>query len=132
MRSLAFFSCLAIGATFPQAHAVEDSVLSSLAQDPQWLSMLHYDKVGVVKQVGSQIEDPNFFLSSEGQISAKAELLATYKAFTSKLSVQNPNESAQCRFPGRLAWLQAKLPDRDWVERSCSDFEEWRLQLDAE
>ncbi|WP_425642881.1 DUF4105 domain-containing protein [Marinomonas gallaica] len=132
MRSLAFFSCLAIGATFPQAHAAEDSVLSSLAQDPQWLSMLHYDKIGVVKQVGSQIEDPNFFLSSEGQISAKAELLATYKAFTSKLSVQNPNESAQCRFPGRLAWLQAKLPGRDWVERSCSDFEEWRLQLDAE
>ncbi len=107
--------------------------ISDLANKPQWLSLLHYNQVGVIKQDGSQIEDPSFFLSPMGQTSAEAELKATLEALSEPVStVLDPNQHAQCRFPARQAFIEHALPELALPEVVCPDFDEWRSQLDAE
>ena len=130
MRNLALYSCLSLSVSMP-AFAVSGEQIESLANKPQWLSLLHYDQIGLIKQRGSQIEDPDFFLSPIGNRSAKAELAATIDAMLRPVKGES-NQAAQCRYPARLAWLQDQLPDTEFKQVSCPEFEEWRAKLDAE
>lgn len=131
MRTLALYSCLSTLVLSVSAQAASTATLESLAQQPQWRSMLHYDQVGVIKQSGSQIVDRSFFLSPDGHRSATAELIATVKAFTQAPN-GDVNTSAQCRYPARFAWLRQALPDTQFTTVACPDFEAWRDKLQAE
>jgi len=133
MRSLLIFSALSVFVT-NQAYSnvLPDAQIEQLANDRQWLSMLHYEQIGVIKQQGSQIEDSAFFLASTGHLSAKDELVATINAFQQVPALDDPNNTAQCRFPGRLAWLQTKLPDSNFIEINCPEFNAWKTQINAE
>ncbi|SBS26834.1 hypothetical protein MAQ5080_00633 [Marinomonas aquimarina] len=131
MRNLALFSCASFTALSISVSATASPVLEEVAQQRQWRSLLHYDQIGLMRQTGSQIEDSNFFLAPDGQYSAVSELKATVAAMARK-PVGDPNESAQCRYPARMAWLQAQLPDTYFEPVSCTEFEAWRAQLNAE
>lgn len=134
MRSLALSSVLSTLILTSSAYAdfLSNSQVELLASDSQWLSMLHYDRIGVIKQQGSQIEDSEFFLSPRGQTSALDELTATIHAFQKIDQTAEPNQLAQCRFPGRFAWLKSKLPHSQFKEVYCPEFEEWKSKINAE
>lgn len=99
-----------------QLHAVEapsqDTVLTSsairaFAEDPYWLSLLHYKQTLFSKK--STIDDPSFFLSEDGQKNPASELAATIQHF-SRGDISDPEHPLN-RFPARLNWLQKQLPE---------------------
>lgn len=105
-----------------------------LAHDPVWLNLLHYDRHGSLDapRYSSQVDDPRFFLSSDGHSDSAAELEATLRALFAP--APNGNEHAQCRFPARAAWLQEKLglATTDLPPIECPEFAEWRGIVKAE
>ncbi|CUB02570.1 Domain of unknown function (DUF4105) [Marinomonas fungiae] len=134
MRPLPLSFCLSFFSLSFSAPALafSDQKISELASDPQWLSMLHYDQIGLVRQQGSLIQDEDFFLSPQGRVSAQDELVATIKAFTQGDDVVDPNQAAQCRFPSRFAWLSSNLGSDALISLKCPDFEEWKSKINAE
>ncbi|MDH5764681.1 MAG: DUF4105 domain-containing protein [Gammaproteobacteria bacterium] len=93
-----------------------------LANDPGWLSLLHY-KEHVFGGVYSQADDTDFFLADNGAEDAAAELKATLKALLA-------DQQARCRFPARLHWLDAKLNLASYVtSQPCTEFEQWKQKL---
>lgn len=100
----------------------------ALAMESQWLDLLHYHRIGLVSVFESQADDPRFFLSTEGKTNPRAELEATYQALSE--SYYQP-DSAICRFPARLHWLQQKgyLQNKD--SRQCTEFQDWFDKIDA-
>ncbi|MCJ8330362.1 MAG: DUF4105 domain-containing protein [Lentisphaeria bacterium] len=74
-----------------------------LAANADWLSLLHYDGSKSV------VDDPKFFLSTQGKKNAHAELLATIKAFATG-DASNAKHAIN-RFPARLAWLLDEIPE---------------------
>mgnify|MGYP003383966823 FL=1 len=99
---------------------------------PGWRALIHLpDSLRGSRQT-SLVDEPRFFLSPVGKISAQAELEATIeKLFT---SIENNNEMVACRFPARLAWLQKVLDiDKSTLPNyQCSDLNNWLHNLDAD
>lgn len=109
---------------------LSSSQLNKLSEERQWLDLLHYHEVGVFSQTGSQIDDPEFFLSPKGAQNPLAELEATLAAFAGSNPefVQN-----RCLYPARLFWLKSRLgADYFGPEVTCPDFEKWRNELSAD
>jgi len=99
-----------------------------LSEHPAWLTLGHYQQARYGSGYISQADDPGFFLSEEGKISAKAELEATLAA------IQKPgggDDHARCRFPARDTWLreQLNLPDSPV---DCPAFDQWSESLNTE
>ena len=101
---------------------------AALAQERQWLDLLHYHQIGLFSTFESQADDPRFFFAETGKIDPYAELLATLNAFEAS---DYAADSALCRFPARLHWLQSKgyLLDKD-IE-NCTTFQDWYTKIDA-
>lgn len=99
------------------------AVRSNLHKNPTWLKMLgvrHYgDK--------SAITSEDFFLAPGRGKSPKAELLATLEGFYQAQSDKKPNSHAQCKFKGRLFWLQSHIPELtiSLPEIYCPEFDAW-------
>lgn len=109
---ISLFLCIACVPLASAAPAITaDKVIlqakeKKLAQDPYWLTLLHY-------QTGffgtkSLIDDETFFLSEKGKTHPEAELVATIKAFFAPVQ-EDPNSHAICRFPARCRWISKKL-----------------------
>lgn len=110
--SFLFFVCLSVW--FPSAQGAD------LGNSPGWRAMLHFPK----HATQSLIEDPAFFLSSQGRTNPSAELLASIEAF-SKTPATAGNDSPQCRFLGRYRWLQRNAPEqaKNFVAQECPEWE---------
>lgn len=95
-----------------------------LAQSPQWLQLLHYTPAHLPGRWRNFVDDPKFFLATEGSSNPAAELVATLAALLS-------DPAAQCRFPGRRLWLTTQLPGlaADLPPAHCTEYEEWRRVL---
>lgn len=96
--------------------------IEALAEDDYWHTLLHYKQT--IFSQKSTVDDPTFFLSSEGQTNPAAELEATIAAF----STGDPTDEAHPinRFPARLDWLQHNLtPEQtaQFVAARSSTFE---------
>ncbi|OQX05384.1 MAG: hypothetical protein BWK80_52270 [Desulfobacteraceae bacterium IS3] len=113
-----------------------------LYEDAYWRTLLHYKKT---LSGGSEsfIDDPRFFLASDGKFNPKAELEADIIAFFSKEIVKRPRlkqtnplyrfeisdeddtQDMICRFPARYAWLREKLniAESEFPQISCESFE---------
>lgn len=111
----------------PAQHA--HSTLEALASDPQWLALLHYQRIGVLSSYGSQVDDKAFFLSPEGNHDPLAELTATVHALQTQKQTDSP--AIHCRFPARVHWLRTQLPHLKMPESPCEDFDRWRAKIDA-
>ena len=96
----------------------------NLANDPTWLKLIHYDS----KKKQSVVLTESFFLSANGKICPKSELVATIKAYFAPKS-NNSDESACCRFPARYYWLSSKLSsfNYDLNKINCKRLKEWGL-----
>lgn len=99
--------------------------LKALADDPEWLALLHYNRGTTLHDIGeSYVDDARFFIAENGKKNAQAELHAT-------LTALEPRESAlRCRFPARYLFLAGKL---GWAESSpfahCTEYLAWRKQI---
>lgn len=102
--------------------------LSELATNREWLDLLHYHKIGLFSSFESQADDPAFFFADNGKVDALAELNATIHAFNSS---DYSDDSAICRFPARLHWLQSKGLVSLKLIKNCTAFTDWFNKIDA-
>lgn len=79
--------------------------IKELYNDPYWLKLLYYeDKKSI-------INDDQFFLSPNGKIDPKSELLQTLQSF-------KDDNSFICKYPARYKWLNSKL-QLDIKKQNC-------------
>lgn len=112
---------------FAQERTYRDELLSAahgsgLAGDRYWRILVHYK--GSKAGWESLVDDPKFFLASDGKTNPEAELEATVAGF-----FRDPAEAddhPQCRFPARYAWLAERLAiDRSRLPSpTCAKYEE--------
>lgn len=109
-------------AALQAAPAPTESRLQSLAAEPFWLSLGHYER----SRLGSwrsYVDDARFFLSPQGAHDPAAELAATLRAL-----YQNPalgDRHPQCVYPARTRWLKERLALDDLPEVQCPEFTRW-------
>ncbi len=97
----------------------------ALFNHPQWRSLLHFDRVGMLSQPRSAVLDEAFFLAEDGQFNPEAELTATLAALRER--PQDDESHASCRFPARALWLTQMTGER-WPDAVCPDWEAWQSQ----
>ena len=87
--------------------AIDPQRLQSLANEPYWLALGHYEhaKLGGWR---SFVDDPKFFLAKDGDRHPESELAATVKALYAPASLGDKH--AQCVYPARTRWLRQQLP----------------------
>ena len=95
---------------------------------PAWLTLLHYQPDRFGDGYTGQADDNEFYLSTRGKTSPKAELQATLEAITQP---GGGDDHARCRFPARDRWLRQKL-DLPRQPANCPAFEEWTSELNTE
>ncbi|MGI9292009.1 MAG: Lnb N-terminal periplasmic domain-containing protein [Gammaproteobacteria bacterium] len=104
---------------------IEQAAEQQLAEQREWLSLLHYHDPGLGSPE-TYVDDDSFFVSPDGGTDAVAELNATLKLFSSE-------PASRCRFPARFSWLSTQL-DFSGLPVStaeCQEFEAWRSTVNA-
>jgi hypothetical protein len=102
-----------------------------LAEDQTWRDLLHYRRS--LFGWKSEADAKSFFLAEDGKTDPEAELEATLRGLFGPMPRDKRLEHPFCRFPARLAWLNAKLAfDFKRVpRRSCPRFQDFVKKLDA-
>ena len=120
----AFFTSLA------SADEATEGQLSKIAHAKQWLHLLHYHQVGLLARNESQVDDPKFFLSTQGKRDPLSELKATIAA----LSETSPNyQSNRCRYPARAEWLSSQLDTNFRHDNEhCKELSIWLNEISAQ
>lgn len=127
--SLCFSASLLASNSDAHRHLENDpKFLASLAAERDWLDLLHYHKIGLFSTNESQADDPAFFLAGNGKKNALAELIANIEAFKHS---DYTDDSAICRFPARLHWLQSKGLFPSKTIDHCTSFTDWFTKIDA-
>ena len=141
---LYFFLALALGVFFLNAGASSGQDSSpfylqdllrrahalSLHEQRYWRLLLHYrpDWLGGYE---SEIDEPGFFLASNGKTEPKAELDATLTAFFSSKLVGRSRQPARCAFIARYEWLKSLLAidESRLPPEPCERFRSWYAEL---
>lgn len=100
--------------------------IETLATTSTWHSLLHdYPSRAGRQGWSSQVDDPDFFLATDGEENPVAELRATLTALYQPVS--DPNAHPVCRFPARWRWLsqQLSLPAPPLTPAQCPEFNQW-------
>ena len=105
-----------------------DKKFKELSQNKQWRDLLHFHQIGLIPRFESQVDDPDFFIAADGKYSPESELKASIKAFTGK----DANKDIICQFPARFHWLKQQLPELNYPERNCPDFDDWYAKIDPQ
>ncbi len=110
--------------------------LQDVSRQQQWAHLLHYRYHPYSLSWRSQNDSRAFFISPDapdmrGPQQLLTELAADVTAFQN-LQWDNPNDSAQCRFPARYHWVKEQFPELTWQDLSCPDFNEWAGKIDAD
>ena len=96
MKSIIFLLFIVVVLKADQLESINQALKIGLDKDSYWLKLLHFENKK------STIIDKSFFLSSDGDIDAKSELIQTIKIFQSK-------PTTICRYPARYRWLNKRL-----------------------
>ena len=103
-----------------------------LSEEGTWRRLLHYrSDYFSASGVSSYVDDETYFYSDDGYYDAESELQATIDALFIEDGLDN--QHAQCRFVYRFKWLTSKL-ELDTAKMpvaSCTDYAEWRAQVNA-
>ncbi len=94
----------------------------SLADDPRWLDLVHYEASWFGGQ-DSYIDDQRFFLSEAGASNPAAELKATIEAF-----IERPD--TQCKYVARKLFLR-EMAAIDFPLVRCDEYRAWRETVNA-
>ena len=135
-----FFILLLFFIAEPFAWAKNEPYLAELLQeadrkklhgDPYWHILLHY-KSRLNGGVESLVDDPDFFLATEGKYDPEAELRATVAAFFEPEFADRKHPA--CRFIARFSWLAEKLSidTRKLPVSECPDFEKLIEEMQPE
>lgn len=103
---------------------VRQALELKLDQHSTWHKLLHYD----ILLGHSEVLTDTFFISPQGHVDPKQELIATLQAYSVPISSDNESlTAARCRFPARYLWLNQKLnlPEYQFRTPMCSHFERW-------
>lgn len=120
----------------------QQAATQNLAQHKTWRRLLYFldDKKGLFGKAKNQstIDDPSFFLTSNGHKDSAAELDATLAALAKQITTPNQvaaatNDSVICRFPARVNWLAEQLDiDKSSLQADCPELKEWMAMLAPE
>ncbi len=96
-----------------------------LASHPYWQILLRYEKKQGDTLVSS-VEQPSFFVSSDGRTNAEAELTATLENLVATPPAK-ADDAVACRFPARVAWLrqQLNITENDLAPANCPAISTW-------
>ncbi|MFN2331182.1 MAG: DUF4105 domain-containing protein [Halomonas sp.] len=100
----------------------------TLADHPQWLSLLHFDRDGFFSEPRSAVLDDAFFLANKGRFDPEAELAATLGALRGPGVDSEPH--ARCRFPARALWL-TRMTGETWPAAECPEWQAWQQEHDG-
>ncbi|HET6409285.1 MAG TPA: DUF4105 domain-containing protein [Chthoniobacteraceae bacterium] len=105
---------------------VPREAIVAAAGSKTWTKLLNYAQPTLgLGSPASDVINTDFFFSDEGRADPAAELIATMAAMEAPVG-GNPNEHAQCRFPGRYIWLKRGLwAGRDIAAVDCPDYKAW-------
>jgi hypothetical protein len=111
---------------------VQEAAHQRLAEQAMWHRLLHY-RAGLFG-VTSEVDGGPFFMAEEGKTDPEAELAATLRGFFGPGPGDDGIQHPFCRFPARLAWLNARLHfDFQRLPRqSCPRYEEFKARVDPE
>ena len=117
-------SLLALCACAPLAAQPQfaDTRLHSLANDPYWIALGHYE-TGKLGGWRSYVDDGTFFLADDGATQPEAELRATLQALYAPASLGE--QHAQCVFPARSRWLREQLQLSNLPQPTCNELRAW-------
>ncbi len=107
MRWIVFWVLAGLASSGLQA-AIPTSLQQQIEQQQlhrhnHWLKLLHF------RDGESEIDDPRFFLASDGKTDPYHELLATIEQLIADRS--DTDQSLYCRFISRSSWLVQQLPE---------------------
>ncbi len=123
-----FSLLLALGSLIAQANSHPDpATLRSLAEHPYWIALGHYEKP-LIGGWRSYVDDPDFFLSDQGEHSPLAELEATLEALHADPGLAD--QHAQCRYPSRTRWLREQLALTELPAVTCAEYAAWYADID--
>ncbi len=108
----------------------DDKTLETIANKQQWAHLLHYRDHPYTFRFLSQNDSDTFFIAEDGKTSLSSELKANVTAFLK--TEMADNRSAQCRFPARYEWIKQQLPQVAFVDQSCSEFQAWKNEIEAD
>lgn len=99
-----------------------------LAENQQWLDLLHFKPYPFWPGARSLADDPEFFNAPSGRVDAAAELDATLKAFFSDVQETDKRQNPQCRFVARYHWLHERLhfDPAQMKAQECKRYNTWR------
>ncbi len=108
----------------PVDSALKEALQKRIYEDRYWALLLHYSGGE------SEIEDDSFFISENGRVSKKDELVATIKALYGEEAADD--NSTACRYPARKRWLVQRLDLKDLPEAECREYEKILKRVDPE
>jgi len=110
--SLVLAAASMVSSARADAPGLRDAVLHAtvlrLADDPEWLHLVHYGS-GFFGGGESEVNPGDFFLWPRGRSDHEAELIATLTAFFAPVVPGQEDAHALCRFPARREWLDHQL-----------------------
>jgi hypothetical protein len=119
-------------ANLPYAEAlVARARTEDVASDDGWRALGHYVRDPLGSGVTSLVDNPSFFMASDGQTNPSAELDATIRAFFQPVTKDGVDAHPQCRKIARYRWLKSRLdfdPAR-LPEHRCGRYEEWIAEI---
>lgn len=123
----------------PNSAASEKLVLQALKeniwQEQAWEKLLYYVPTWF-RGRRSLIDSPQFFVDPNGKSDARAELLATLRAFFEpEKGTDEDNAHARCRYPARFHYLDSRLglsQHASLPRPRCSSFEMYSRAWDRE
>jgi hypothetical protein len=99
------------------------------AQEPwqsrTWQKLLHYSDDFTI----SEIENDDFFISSEGKSNPESEFLASVSLLT---SIENTNDARVCHYPARALYLKSLGYEVLNIRGLCADFTQWQGELNKQ
>lgn len=122
MKRIFPYLALCIWITAHAAPQIPAERLQTLASDPYWIALGHYE-TGKLGGWRSYVDDPDFFLAGDGPSNPEAELRATLEAIYAPAG--QGDKHPQCTYPARTRWLREQLQLSDLPQPACSEFKTW-------
>ncbi|MBF0298072.1 MAG: DUF4105 domain-containing protein [Oligoflexia bacterium] len=106
-----------------------ENKLLTLSTSKYWLRLGHYKKTLLGAYKG-QIDNPKFYLASNGKYNPHAELKATLELFLKTKSVDD-NSQPQCMYPARYRFINSEFPilAKTIKNAKCLDLNDWMNSL---
>ncbi len=100
---------------------------------PEWHALLYYSNVDLfgIGRYKSEVDGEGFFLSKDGKVNPKSELIATLNAFLrkDKKVVNNIEQYLVCEYPSRFTFLNSIIDISNYTVKldQCGELQQWLL-----